>query len=160
MHERLAAQAQLRSAAADALHQSATGSCYLGTRLPVAAENRPDMRAQRESTMRAEAGTQQRVVILMVDGLGLDYYAHSSMPTLKAWASGGVFAEVKAVMPSVTNANNVSISCGSFPELHGAVGNSWLDESTGQESTSRVVTCCSPRRSSSGRHARVCARPC
>jgi phosphonoacetate hydrolase len=36
-------------------------------------------------------------------------------------------------MPSVTNANNVSISCGCFPEIHGAVGNSWLDESTGRE---------------------------
>ena len=87
--------------------------------------------------MKSEAGPQlgpqQRVVILMVDGLGLDYYAQSSMPTLKAWADAGVFAEVKAVMPSVTNANNVSISCGSFPEMHGAVGNSWLDESTGQE---------------------------
>src|SRR5258708_15687895 len=91
------------------------------------------MRAHRENAMRPEAGPQQRGVILMVDGLGLDYYAQSSMPTLKAWADGGLFAEVKAVMPSVTNAHNVSISCGSFPEMHGAVGNSWLGETTRPE---------------------------
>lgn len=83
--------------------------------------------------MRTEAGHAQRVVILMLDGLGLDYYRQSQMPTLKGWAGAGVFAEVKAVMPSVTNANNVSISCGCFPDVHGAVGNSWLDESTGCE---------------------------
>ena len=75
----------------------------------------------------------QRIVILMLDGLGADYFAHSPMPVLKRWAAGGVYAPVQAVMPSVTNANNVSICCGCFPETHGAVGNSWLDESTGKE---------------------------
>jgi phosphonoacetate hydrolase len=83
--------------------------------------------------MRTEAGHAQRVVILMLDGLGLDYYRQSQMPTLKRWAGAGLFVEVKAVMPSVTNANNVSISCGCFPDVHGVVGNSWLDESTGRE---------------------------
>src|SRR5260370_34785923 len=83
--------------------------------------------------MQTEIGRQQRVVILMLDGLGLDYYTQSLMPTLKGWAKAGVFAEVKAVMPSVTNANNVSICCGCFPETHGAVGNSWLDAATGRE---------------------------
>jgi hypothetical protein len=45
--------------------------------------------------MRTEVGRQQRVVILMLDGLGLDYYAQR--------AKAGVFAEAKAVIPSVTN---------------------------------------------------------
>jgi phosphonoacetate hydrolase len=75
----------------------------------------------------------QRVVVLMCDGLGLDYYGQSSMPTLKGWAEGGVFAEVEAVLPTVTNANNASICCGSWPKDHGVVGNSFLDEDTGQE---------------------------
>ncbi len=83
--------------------------------------------------MTEQVGSQHRVVILMLDGLGLDYYEQSRMPVLKGWADTGVFAKVKAVMPSVTNANNVSICCGCFPETHGAVGNSWLDETTGQE---------------------------
>ncbi|WP_425283342.1 alkaline phosphatase family protein, partial [Methyloceanibacter marginalis] len=55
------------------------------------------------------------------------------MPTLKGWAEGGVFAEVEAVLPTVTNANNASICCGSWPKDHGVVGNSFLDEDTGQE---------------------------
>lgn len=75
----------------------------------------------------------QRAVILMIDGLGADYYDLSPMPTLKRWAAGGVYVPLRAVMPSVTNANNVSICCGSFPETHGAVGNSWLDATTGSE---------------------------
>ena len=75
----------------------------------------------------------QRTVILMLDGLGADYYARSAMPTLQGWAASGIYAPVRAVMPSVTNANNVSICCGCFPETHGAVGNSWLDEATGRE---------------------------
>ncbi len=75
----------------------------------------------------------QRTVILMLDGLGADYYARSALPTLRGWAASGMYAPVQAVMPSVTNANNVSICCGCFPETHGVVGNSWLDEATGQE---------------------------
>jgi len=69
----------------------------------------------------------------MCDGLGLDYFGESEMPTLKAWAKDGVFAEVQAVLPTVTNANNASICCGSWPSVHGVVGNSFLDEDTGQE---------------------------
>jgi predicted AlkP superfamily pyrophosphatase or phosphodiesterase len=47
----------------------------------------------------------QRIVVVMLDGLGSDYYVRSPMPTLKAWAASGVFATVQGVMPSVTNAN-------------------------------------------------------
>ena len=76
---------------------------------------------------------EQRTVILMCDGLGTDYYAASPMPTLKRWAAGGVYADAKAVMPSVTNANNTSICCGAWPATHGIIGNSFLDERTGAE---------------------------
>ncbi len=55
------------------------------------------------------------------------------MPTLKRWAATGVDARVKAVMPSVTNANNVSICCGAWPSVHGVIGNSFLDHATGAE---------------------------
>jgi phosphonoacetate hydrolase len=75
----------------------------------------------------------QRTVVVMFDGLGLDYYRESSLPTLKSWAEKGVFAEVEAVLPTVTNANNASICCGAWPSAHGVVGNSYLDEHTGQE---------------------------
>ena len=69
----------------------------------------------------------------MFDGLGPDYLDRSSMPTLKRWAAAGLFASVKAVMPTVTNANNASICCGGFPDRHGVIGNSFLDRATGTE---------------------------
>jgi phosphonoacetate hydrolase len=75
----------------------------------------------------------QRVVVVMCDGLGIDYYRESVMPTLKSWAGQGVFAPVKAVLPTVTNANNASICCGVWPAEHGVVGNSFLDVETGEE---------------------------
>jgi phosphonoacetate hydrolase len=79
------------------------------------------------------ASGQQRIVIVMCDGLGSDYFALSRMPNLERWAARGIHATVRAVMPSVTNANNTSICCGAFPETHGVVGNSWLDARTGTE---------------------------
>jgi phosphonoacetate hydrolase len=76
---------------------------------------------------------EQRLVIVMFDGLGPDYLEKSDMPTLKRWARTGLFASVKAVMPTVTNANNASICCGAFPDRHGVIGNSFLDRATGAE---------------------------
>jgi phosphonoacetate hydrolase len=75
----------------------------------------------------------RRVVVVMCDGLGLDYVAASAMPTLERWKRDGTYAAVKAVMPTVTNANNTSICCGAFPEVHGITGNSYLDPQTGRE---------------------------
>lgn len=66
-----------------------------------------------------QANGHQRTVVVMFDGLGLDYYRQSPLPTLKSWAKGGLFAEVEAVLPTVTNANNASICCGAWPNVHG-----------------------------------------
>jgi phosphonoacetate hydrolase len=75
----------------------------------------------------------QRSIIVMCDGLGLEYYDRSPMPTLKAWAAKGVHARARGVMPSVTNCNNASICCGLWPSAHGVIGNSYFDEATGTE---------------------------
>src|SRR5882672_1449493 len=75
----------------------------------------------------------QRSIIVMCDGLGLDYYDRSPMPALKAWAAGGIHARAHAVMPSVTNCNNASICCGAWPSRHGVIGNSYFDQATGAE---------------------------
>ena len=48
----------------------------------------------------------QRVIVLMVDGLGPDYIAASDMPVLSSWQRKGISKTVGGVMPSVTNANN------------------------------------------------------
>src|SRR6202521_3066360 len=75
----------------------------------------------------------QRTIIVMCDGFGLEYYDRSSMPTLNAWAAGGVYARVQAVMPTVTNCNNASICCGAWPSEHGIIGNSYFDRVTDTE---------------------------
>lgn len=75
----------------------------------------------------------QRVIVFMVDGLGADYIAASRMPVLTSWQKTGISKIVDGVMPSVTNANNASICCGAWPEVHGITANFYLDEATGRE---------------------------
>lgn len=73
----------------------------------------------------------RRVVILMIDGFGPDYYEQSSIPNLKRMAAQGSFTIVSGVMPAVTNVNNASIVCGAWPETHGITGNSYFDAAKG-----------------------------
>ncbi len=74
----------------------------------------------------------QRCVIAMVDGLGLDYVYQSPLTTLKTLGGEGIFKEGKAIYPSLTNANNISIVCGAPPSVHGVTTNCYLDETTSQ----------------------------
>jgi len=78
--------------------------------------------------MRLDRG--QRCIVLMLDGFGTDYYWASAMPALRRMARDGVFREGSAVFPTVTNANNLSIVCGAFPETHGVTTNCYLDPAT------------------------------
>jgi len=75
----------------------------------------------------------QRLVVLMVDGFGMEYLEQSRMPNLALWREHGLFRRVLDTMPSVTNTNNASICCGVWPELHGITGNSYFDEHSGRE---------------------------
>jgi phosphonoacetate hydrolase len=74
----------------------------------------------------------QRVVIVMIDGMGTDYLEQSDMPNLKDAMRKGVSTTVRGVMPSVTNVNNASIATGEWPEAHGITGNSYFDETRNQ----------------------------
>jgi phosphonoacetate hydrolase len=74
----------------------------------------------------------QRIIIGMYDGFGLDYLEASSMPNLNGMIAQGFYKEVKAVLPTVTNANNVSICCGCRPNDHGITGNSYFNEANGE----------------------------
>jgi phosphonoacetate hydrolase len=74
----------------------------------------------------------QRVVIVMFDGLGTDYVARSEMPVLRGMMAKGFSKTVQAVMPTVTNVNNASICCGAWPDEHGITGNSFFDEAAGR----------------------------
>ena len=69
----------------------------------------------------------RRIVVGMMDGLGLEYVAQSDMPNWKRIAEKGLSKTVSAVMPSVTNVNNVSIATSCFPQDHGISGNSYYD---------------------------------
>ena len=74
----------------------------------------------------------QRLVVALMDGLGMDYYEKSPMPVLKGMAHQGFFRPVRAVSPTVTNVNNVSVCCGAWPDEHGIAANSYYDPATGQ----------------------------
>ena len=54
------------------------------------------------------------------------------MPVLKGLMAKGFAKTVRGVMPSVTNVNNASIACGTWPEEHGITGNSFFDEAKGR----------------------------
>jgi phosphonoacetate hydrolase len=73
----------------------------------------------------------QRIVIGMYDGFGMDYMEASPLPGFRAMAEHGFFRRVSAVFPTVTNANNASICCGTWPKEHGITGNSYFNEETG-----------------------------
>jgi len=74
----------------------------------------------------------KRVVILMLDGFGMDYYENTELPVMREMAAEGVFKKGSGVFPSLTNANNISIACGSWPEVHGVTTNCYFDEATGK----------------------------
>ncbi len=78
--------------------------------------------------MKAE---KQRIVIAMLDGLGLDCFLDSEMPNLRALARLGRFERVRGMFPSVTNVNNVSIATGEWPVDHGIHANSRYDRESG-----------------------------
>jgi phosphonoacetate hydrolase len=74
----------------------------------------------------------QRIVIGMYDGFGMDYMEASPLPGFRSMAEHGFFKQVSAVFPTVTNANNASICCGTWPKEHGITGNSYFNEVTGE----------------------------
>jgi phosphonoacetate hydrolase len=54
------------------------------------------------------------------------------MAVLHGMADEGFYRPVKAVVPTVTNVNNVSVCCGAWPDEHGISANSYYDSATGQ----------------------------
>jgi phosphonoacetate hydrolase len=76
--------------------------------------------------------TKQRLVIALMDGMGMDYFEMSPMPVLQGMGREGFYRIVRAVMPTVTNVNNVSVCCGAWPDEHGISSNSYFDPASGQ----------------------------
>lgn len=75
----------------------------------------------------------QKVIVIMMDGFGEDYYRNSEMPNLNKIEKKGIYKVVPSLMPAVTNVNNISIATGTPPAVNGITGNVYFNESTGLE---------------------------
>ncbi len=73
----------------------------------------------------------RKILILCIDAGSHDYLAASDIPNLRKLAEAGFYRHANAVIPSVTNVNNVSIATGTFPETHGITTNYHVDRDTG-----------------------------
>lgn len=83
----------------------------------------------------ADAAPRPRVAIVLIDGLDARRFAEALMPTVwglatGAGAAGAFYPDARAVMPTVTNTNHVSIMTGAYAEAHGIVGNMFWDLDT------------------------------
>lgn len=74
----------------------------------------------------------RKIFILCIDAGSHDYLAASEIPNIRKLADDGFYQDVNAVIPSVTNVNNVSIATGTFPEKHGITSNYYVDRKTGK----------------------------
>ena len=68
-----------------------------------------------------------KLIVMLLDGLGMDYYTSGAMPYLNSLGNKGIFRRVDGIFPSVTNVNNVSVCCGNWPVEHGITANSYYD---------------------------------
>ena len=72
-------------------------------------------------------------VLIMVDGLDPEYLEQCPASNLRQMGNSGFMTVGRAMMPTVTNVNNVSLVTASYPEKHGITSNYWLDRETGTE---------------------------
>lgn len=74
----------------------------------------------------------QRTVVCMYDGFGMDYFEMSPLPVMKRLGREGLVKRGRAVFPTLTNANNISICCAAWPAEHGVTTNCYFDETAGK----------------------------
>lgn len=74
----------------------------------------------------------RKILILCIDAGSHDYLAASDIPNIRKLAEAGFYRHANAVIPSVTNVNNVSIATGTFPKTHGITTNYHMDRETGK----------------------------
>jgi len=81
---------------------------------------------------------ERTTVIMMIDGLDPDYLETCPAPNLEQLARDGFKVKAKAVMPTVTNVNNVSLVTASYPEEHGIASNYWRGPDQGNKTFQEV----------------------
>lgn len=74
----------------------------------------------------------KKLAVFMIDGFDMAYYHASDMPVMKKMAREGFFKQGSCIFPSLTNANNVSIACGCWPDRHGVTTNCYYDHKSGK----------------------------
>ena len=72
-------------------------------------------------------------VIICIDGLDPTYLKHCHAPVMEELGQRGFKTVGHAIMPTVTNVNNVSMVTGAYPETHGITSNYRLDRESGRE---------------------------
>jgi len=75
----------------------------------------------------------QTTVLVMIDGLDPEYLERCPASRLGEMAKHGFMVEGRALMPTVTNVNNVSLVTASYPEVHGITSNFWRNRESGEE---------------------------
>ena len=80
---------------------------------------------------------QEQTVIICIDGGDPAYFQDGFerrlLPALQRFREQGIFTTAKAVVPTFTNPNNLSIVTGVPPAMHGISGNFFLDPESGTE---------------------------
>ena len=76
---------------------------------------------------------ERKVLVICIDGFGPEYLECSPTPAIDFLIESGGMVTGSAVVPTVTNVNNVSIITGELPNRHGITSNYWIDRDTGKE---------------------------
>lgn len=77
---------------------------------------------------------QKRAVLVCLDGCSPEYLVRSSVPNIVRLGKEGVLSVLgQAMVPTVTNVNNVSLITGSYPREHGISSNCYYDRLKGEE---------------------------
>ena len=72
----------------------------------------------------------RKVLIICIDAGSYDYLSASEIPNISKLTELGFLQHGQAVIPTVTNVNNVSIATGTFPDTHGITTNYYVDRKT------------------------------
>lgn len=72
-------------------------------------------------------------VLVMIDGLDPEYLEYCPASKLRDMAKHGFTVDGRAMMPTVTNVNNVSLVTASYSEIHGITSNFWHNQESGED---------------------------
>jgi len=76
----------------------------------------------------------RQAILLCLDGCAPDYLNQSNIPNIRALQKSGFSTDTAlAMVPTVTNVNNVSLITGTYPKEHGITSNCYYDRRRGVE---------------------------